>query len=350
MASSFTQSTNPQQLTGFQAGWTIMLSIWLLNHSKGMRFRCRSLNMGSPNALRLLSTESRPEREVMEYDVVIVGAGPAGLSASIRLKQLAQEKGREISVCVVEKGSAVGAHILSGNVFDPSALDALLPDWKQQGAPVKTAVTQDNFLFLTEKSSIRSPFLPAALHNKGNYIISLSQLCVWLGEQAEALGVEVYPGFSASELLIGDKGEVQGIVTADMGIDKEGKQKDSYQRGIELRAKQTLLAEGCRGSLSEQAMSKYNLRRKCDVQTYGLGLKEVWQVPAGQHKPGLVTHTLGWPVPDSRTWMGSFLYHMDGGLVALGLVVGLDYENPHINPYREFQKWKHHPAISQHIK
>ena len=282
--------------------------------------------------------------------MLIVGAGPAGLSAAIRLKQLAQQHNHDLTVCVVDKGADIGAHILSGNVLEPRALDELLPGWRELGAPVRTAVTEDELLFLTEKSSYRLP-TPPALHNEGNYIISLGELCKWLAGQAEQLGVEIYPGFAAAELLYEEGGgegkrAVVGVATRDMGLDKHGKPKSTFTRGIALRAKQTVLAEGARGSLSEHAMQHYNLRAQCDPQTYGLGLKEVWRVAEGQHHPGRVVHTLGWPAP-SDTWCGSFMYHLEGEerRVLLGVVVGLDYANPYLSPYHTFQQWKLHPAI-----
>lgn len=288
----------------------------------------------------------------MEYDVVCVGAGPAGLAAAIRLKQLDEN----LSVCVLEKGSELGAHVLSGNVFETRALDELIPDWKEKGAPIKTAVTDDAFYALTENSSVRIPnmLLPPQLHNNGNYIISLSQLVRWLGEQAEELGVEIYPGFAASEVLYSEDGtSVIGVATRDVGIAKDETVKDSFERGIELHAKQTLFSEGVRGSCSESVMAHFGLREGVDEQTYGLGIKEVWEVPEAQHTPGFVQHTLGWPLqtsPFEKTFGGSFLYHMEPNLVLVGFVVGLDYENPHLSPYLEFQRWKHHPVVAKHLE
>ncbi len=286
------------------------------------------------------------EREFMDYDVVIVGAGPAGLAAAIRLRQLSAESGHEISVCVLEKGSEVGAHILSGAVLDPRALDELIPDWKQRGAPLDTPVADEKFLMLRESSALSVPVwaMPAQMQNHGNYIISLGNLCRWLGEQAEALGVEIYPGFAAAEVLFDDQGRVTGVATGDMGIGKDGQPKDSHQPGMELRAKYTLFGEGCRGSLSKQLMARYGLREGVDPQTYGIGLKELWELDPAQHKEGLVLHSAGWPV-DSKTWGGSFIYHLDNNQAYVGYVVGLDYQNPHLSPFEEFQRFKTHPSI-----
>ncbi len=282
-------------------------------------------------------------REAMEYDVVIVGAGPSGLSAAIRLKQLAEKAGAELSVCVVEKGSEVGAHILSGAVIEPRALEELFPDWKERGAPLNTAVKEDRFLFLTTDKAYKLP-TPPQMHNDGNYIVSLGNVVRWLGEQAEALGVEIYPGFAASEVLYHEDGSVKGIATGDMGVEKNGEPGPNYQPGIELHARQTVFSEGCRGSLTKGLFSKFNLRDGVDPQTYGIGIKELWEVRPEVHQQGLTMHTVGWPV-SSDVYGGSFLYHLENNQVAVGFVVGLDYSNPHLSPYEEFQRFKTHPEI-----
>jgi electron-transferring-flavoprotein dehydrogenase len=286
------------------------------------------------------------ERESMAYDVVIVGAGPAGLAAAIRLKQLAAEEEREIGVCVLEKGSEVGAHILSGAVLETRALDELIPDWKDKGAPLKTQVSAEKFLFLTKKGGVSWPtaFLPPAMKNHGNYVISLGNLCRWLAEQAEAAGVEIYPGFAAAELLYNDDGSIKGVATGDMGIGKDGEKLDSFEPGIELHAKWTFFAEGCRGSLGKQLMEKFGLRDGVQMQTYGIGLKELWEVEPSKHQQGLIVHTAGWPL-DAKTYGGSFVYHLEDNQVAVGFVIGLDYENPHMSPFDEFQRFKLHPKI-----
>ena len=286
------------------------------------------------------------ERDFMEYDVVVVGAGPSGLSAAIRLKQRAAERDREISVCVLEKASEVGAHILSGAVLEPRALNELFPNWQEMGAPLNTPVTTEQFMFLTESGgySLPTTFLPPVLHNHGNYIISLGNLCRWLGEQAEALGVEIYPGFAAAEVLYTEDGAVKGVATGDMGITKEGERGPNYQPGMELHAKYTFFAEGCRGSLGKQLMARFNLRADCEDQTYGIGIKELWEIEPDKHRQGLVLHTAGWPM-ERDTYGGSFLYHLENNQVAVGFVVGLDYKNPHLSPYEEFQRFKTHPKI-----
>jgi electron-transferring-flavoprotein dehydrogenase len=289
----------------------------------------------------------RMQREAMEFDVVIVGAGPAGLAAAIRLKQAAGAAGREVSVCVLEKGAEVGAHILSGAVLEPRALDELLPDWKALGAPIDTPAREDRFLYLTAKRAIRLP-TPPQMHNRGNWIVSLGQVCRWLGAQAEALGVEIYPGFAAAEVLFeGDR--VVGVATGDMGIAKDGTRKPSYQPGMELRATYTLFAEGCRGSLTKQLEQKFGLREGRQPQTYGIGIKELWEVPKSTHQPGLILHTIGWPLA-SDTYGGSFLYHWGENLMAYGFVVGLDYPNPWLSPFEEMQRFKTHPAIRPYFE
>jgi electron-transferring-flavoprotein dehydrogenase len=285
-------------------------------------------------------------RESMSYDVVVVGGGPAGLAAAIRLKQLARDQGREVSVTLVEKGSEVGAHILSGAVFEPRALNELVPDWKEKGAPLRTPVGAEEFAILTRRRRYALPnwLLPPQLQNEGNYIISLGALCRWLAKEAEALGVEIYPGFAAAEVLYHDDGSVKGIATGDMGVSKAGAHKPSYQPGIELHAKYTLFAEGVRGSLAKELLERFNLRARAQPQTYGIGLKELWEVRPERHRPGLVQHSFGWPL-DARTYGGSFLYHFEDNLVAVGFVVALDYENPYLSPFEEFQRFKSHPAV-----
>ena len=286
------------------------------------------------------------QREAMQFDVVIVGAGPAGLSAAIRLKQLARKGGREVSVCILEKGSEVGAHILSGAVIDPKGLNELLPDWKALGAPLNTAVSDDRFEILTAAQAYPIPawLLPPLMRNGGNYIVSLGNVCQWLAQQAEAMGVEIYPGFAAAEVLYTETGAVRGVATGDMGIARDGTHKPEYQPGMELHARYTLFAEGCRGSLSQQLMARFNLRDGVDPQKYGIGIKELWQVAADRHRPGLVLHTQGWPL-DSETGGGSFVYHLENREVAVGFVVHLNYRNPHLSPYDEFQRFKTHPSI-----
>ena len=283
-----------------------------------------------------------PPRESMEFDAVIVGAGPAGLACAIRLKQLAPEA----SVCVVEKGGEVGAHILSGAVIEPRALAELLPDWKENGAPLDTPAGEDRFLFLTETRAFRLP-TPPQMHNAGNYVVSLGNVVRWLGSQAEALGVEIYPGFAAAELLV-EGGRVMGVATGDMGIGKDGAPTGNYQRGMELRAPYTLLAEGCRGSLTKQAIARFGLGADAQPQTYALGVKELWEIPAENHRPGLIEHSIGWPL-DRATYGGSFLYHFGERLVSYGFVVGLDYANPWLSPFEEMQRFKTHPAVRGHF-
>ena len=283
------------------------------------------------------------EPESMEFDVVVVGGGPSGLSAAIRLKQLAQETSRDLEVCLIEKGSEVGAHILSGAVLEPRTLNELLPDWKERGAPLDTPVTDDKFLYLTQSGSFRLP-TPPQMNNHGNYIISLGNFCRWLGEQAEALGVEIYPGFAAAEVLYDENGAVRGVATGDMGIGKDGAPTENHMPGMELLAKQTIFAEGCRGHLTKTLFDKFDLREGKDPQTFAIGIKELWDIEPEKSKPGTALHSVGWPL-SSDTYGGSFLYHLNGNQVAVGYVVGLDYSNPHLSPFEEFQRFKTHPAI-----
>jgi electron-transferring-flavoprotein dehydrogenase len=290
-------------------------------------------------------------RETMEYDVVIVGGGPGGLSAAIRLKQLAAAKGNEITVCVLEKGSEIGAHILSGAVMDPIAITELFPGWKDLGAPLNIEVSEDRFLFLTETKAYRTPewMLPGCFRNHGNYIISLGNVVRWLGQQAEALGVEIFPGFPATEILYNDDGAVKGVATGNMGVDRQGNLTSAFQPGVELHAKYTFFAEGARGHLGKQLIERYMLNKDKDPQSYGIGIKELWEIDPDLHQPGLVVHTAGWPL-DRGTYGGSFLYHLENNQVAVGYVVGLGYDNPYLSPYEEFQRYKTHPEIRKFFK
>ncbi|WP_434703303.1 electron transfer flavoprotein-ubiquinone oxidoreductase [Pseudomonas sp. Z1-12] len=296
------------------------------------------------------------EREYMEFDVVIVGAGPAGLSAACRLKQKAAEAGKEISVCVVEKGSEVGAHILSGAVFEPRALNELFPDWKELGAPLNTPVVRDDIYVLRNAeaaSKIPDFFVPKTMHNEGNYIISLGNLCRWLAQQAENLGVEIYPGFAAQEALFDENGVVRGIITGDLGVDREGNPKEGlYTPGMELRGKYTLFAEGCRGHIGKQLIKRFNLDSEADAQHYGIGLKEIWEIDPAKHQPGLVVHTAGWPldIMGTENTGGSFLYHLENNQVVVGLIIDLSYSNTFLSPFDEFQRLKHHPVLKQYLE
>ncbi|MBU6953224.1 electron transfer flavoprotein-ubiquinone oxidoreductase [Hahella sp. HN01] len=293
------------------------------------------------------------ERESMEFDVLIVGAGPAGLSAACKILQLAKDKGQELTVCVVEKGSEVGAHILAGTVFEPTALNELFPNWKEEGAPLNTPVTRDDiFVLRSQENAIKVPnaFVPRNMHNEGNFIISLGNLCRWLAEQAEGLGAEIYPGFPAAEILYHEDGSVKGIVTGDMGVGHNGEHKDSYTPGMELHAKYTLFCEGCRGHLGKQLIEKFKLDEGKDPQHYGIGIKELWDIDPAKHEPGLVVHTTGWPLAESSSTGGSFLYHLENNQVYVGLITDLGYSNPHVSPFEEFQRLKLHPEISKYLE
>ncbi len=291
------------------------------------------------------------ERESMEFDVVIVGGGPAGLSSAIKLRQLSMEAGLDLTVCVLEKGSEIGAHILSGNVFETRALDELIPDWKEKGAPLNTPVKSEKFFFMTEHSDLPFPnfLLPKQLHNKGNYIISLGNLCRWLAEQAEALGVEVYPGFAAAEVLYHEDGSVKGVATGDMGVGRDGEHKPTYEPGMELHAKYTMFAEGVRGSLTKTLFEKFDLRKDCDPQSFGIGIKEIWDLDPAKHQEGSIFHTFGWPLK-SDTYGGSFVYHLENNQAYVGFVVALDYTNPYLSPYDEFQRFKTHPMMKDMLE
>ena len=289
----------------------------------------------------------------MEFDVVVVGAGPAGLATACRLMQIATENEQEISVVVLEKGSEVGAHILSGAVIEPRALDELFPDWKENGAPLKTAVTRDDILFFTSPgTSVKMPgFLsPKTMHNEGNYVASLGNLTRWLGEQAEALGVEIFPGFAAAEILYHDDGRIKGVATGDMGLDIDGNPKDGHERGMELHAKYTVFSEGCRGHLGKQLISKFNLDEGKSPQHYGIGLKELWQIDPDKHEPGVVVHGAGWPLSETKTTGGGFLYHIEDNQVVVGLIIDLNYSNPHLSTFEEFQRFKQHPVIKKALE
>ncbi len=288
------------------------------------------------------------ERESMEVDVVIIGGGPSGLATAIRLKQLSDENGRDLSICVLEKGSEIGAHILSGAVLETRALDELIPDWKEKDAPITCEAKDDSFLYLTKTKAHKLP-TPPQMKNHGNYIVSMGMVCRWLAQQAENMGIEIYPGFAASEILYDEDGSVKGVATGDFGINKEGNKLSTYQPGMELHAKQTIFAEGCRGSLTKELFEKYDLRKDADPQTYGLGVKEIWEIKPEMHEKGKIIHTIGWPM-DKQTYGGSWLYHMEDNKISIGFVVGLDYKNPYLSPFEEMQRYKTHPEIKKYLK
>ena len=293
------------------------------------------------------------DRESMEFDVLIVGGGPAGLSAACKLMMLASEKSLDITVCLIEKGSEIGAHILSGAILEPRSLNELFPDWKEMGAPLTTSVAKDEFyLYLTSQYAVKLPqwAIPKPMHNEGNYIVSMGNVCRWLGEQAEALGVEIYPGFAAAEVLYNEDGSVKGVATGDMGLTTSGEQKDSFMRGMELHAKYTLFAEGCRGHLGKEVIQKFELDKNKSPQHYALGIKEIWEIPEEKHKPGLVVHGTGWPLSESSSDGGGFLYHAENNQIFIGLFTDLNYSNPYVSPFEEFQRWKQHPGIKQHLE
>ncbi|WP_123713011.1 electron transfer flavoprotein-ubiquinone oxidoreductase [Sinobacterium caligoides] len=293
------------------------------------------------------------ERESMEFDIVIVGAGPAGLAAACRIRQLSEETGKDVSVCVVEKGSEVGAHILSGAVLEPTALNELFPDWKEKGAPLNTPVTEDKIFLMTsaEKAiKVPNPLAPKTFNNHGNYIVSLGNVCRWLAEQAEGLGAEIYPMFAAAEILYNEDGSVRGVATGDMGVAEDGSHKDGYMPGMELHAKYTFFAEGCRGHLGKQLIEKFQLNAGKDPQHYGIGIKELWKIDPSKHQEGLVVHSTGWPLSETGSAGGSFLYHIEDNQVALGLITDLGYENPHLSPFEEFQRYKTHPQVKQYLE